>query len=197
MRWWLIAMLGACSYTPPAELGGDDDEQLPPDAPPGPDAPANLICPAMFDSFGGTTFYRIINDQNAGKPWKASEMECANFGAGIHLAVVDNAAEADAIAEHLVINRQYWVGMFQLRGEHDKADDWKWITGGDGIDHWASGEPNDGDDGPSPIVMNENDSDQFAVMNGTGELNDRKETDMRPAICECDGVPVDASLMIP
>lgn len=198
MRRWLLLVLGACSYSPPSGATADDDG-MPPDAEQSNaiDAMVPLTCPTTFESYGGTTFYRILNDTGPGRAWKASAQECAAEGAGIHLAVVDDVPEADVIAMHLQGNRQYWVGMVQRRGEHDKADDWFWITGAPGLDHWAMGQPNDGDDGPSPIVTAENDSDQFAVITGSGTLDDRKEDTMRPALCECDGKDVDASVVIP
>ncbi|MBA3818131.1 MAG: hypothetical protein H0X17_04520 [Deltaproteobacteria bacterium] len=82
---------------------------------------------------------------------------------------------------------RFYVGMVQLPGSSTLAAGWVDITGRS-LDPtlWNVGEPDDLDD-------TENALEQFAVIDSSGRLLDVAGATSYGAVCECDGLPVDAT----
>ncbi len=130
-------------------------------------APASCASSYSF-SYGGSRYRSAGTDQ-----WLNSELDCASDGAGMHLVVVDDAAELAAIAA-LPGTTTTWVGT----SDRITAGTWRLVTGPAATYlPWAASQP-----AALPCVS-------WDPATGTFAAEDCAQA--RGRVCECDGVAVD------
>ncbi|XP_009465922.1 PREDICTED: C-type lectin domain family 17, member A-like [Nipponia nippon] len=90
-------------------------------------------CPAGWQQFSKTCYFFSTNN----KPWLAAKDFCTSFNA--HLAIVDTEQENKFLANHVMENRVFWLGLTDMH----KEGDWQWVNGRSlSLSFWNSGEPN-------------------------------------------------------
>ncbi|XP_075268656.1 C-type lectin domain family 4 member G-like isoform X1 [Opisthocomus hoazin] len=90
-------------------------------------------CPAGWQQFAKTCYF--FSDTT--KPWPSAADFCAGFNA--HLAVIDSEQENKFLANHIMGNRVFWLGLTDAH----KEGDWQWVDGRSlSLTFWNSGEPN-------------------------------------------------------
>lgn len=146
-------------------------------------------CPSSYDrGFASSprSRYRIIA---ALAPYRTQHIDCADDATGwTHLATIDDAAELSSLIAALPGPYTY-VGGVQLPSQPMTAAGWQWLTGAQVTIPWATSprvQPEDGD-------MIENDGENITLLAAAG-LHDETGVRSYPAICECDGIPIDPSL---
>lgn len=176
----LIALLGACSFTP-GVLAGDDARGPDPDrdarvidSPSGPSdaAPADTQtalpnCPASYVAIHGTSKYRVGTGT-----WYEAQEACADEGT--HLVVIQSQSE-NAFVRSLRPQGKIWIGM----SDHLQEQTFRWIDGSDvtgGFDHWEQGQPDDAGG-----------SEDCGAMKVGGGWEDLNCTSSHAFVCECDG----------
>ncbi len=174
----------------PIDARIDGPTAPPPDAP---FAPAT-DCPAAYSISlsGQTSRYRVL--VTGRRPWEHAA-DCADDLVGAtHLVALDSAAEIAAVQARITATTglpggqgSAWVGSFQPRMQANDDTGWLKITGGPITPMWDPGEPNDGDN-------TENSAENYMMM----ERNRQSQVDVPGdrsfgAVCECDGLPVDAA----
>ncbi|XP_064293275.1 CD209 antigen-like isoform X1 [Phalacrocorax carbo] len=90
-------------------------------------------CPAGWQQFDKTCYFF----SDAKQSWRASQESCAAFGA--HLAVVSSEQENKFLANHIMDDRVFWLGLTDTLQEGN----WQWVDGTPlSVLFWNSGEPN-------------------------------------------------------
>lgn len=126
-------------------------------------------CAASYSFSYGTSRYRYAGTDQ----WLNSEIDCESDGAGMHLVVVDDAAELAAIAS-LPGMTMTWVGT----SDRITAGTWRLVTGPVATYlPWAASQP-----AALPCVS-------WNPATGTFAAEDCAQA--RGRVCECDGVTVD------
>lgn len=147
-------------------------------------------CPTAYDrqaqSVPGSR-YRIVTTSAT---YRLQHADCENDTSGFtHLAAIESVDELSAIRSMLPGPYTY-VGGVQLPGQSGPSDNWRWITGTPVTISWAltpRAQPEDGD-------TMENDAENIVLV-AAGGLHDETGIRAYPAICECDGIAIDASLI--
>ncbi|KAM6226057.1 C-type lectin domain family 10 member A-like [Porphyrio hochstetteri] len=105
-------------------------------------------CPTGWQQFFRTCYYF----STITKPWLAAKEFCSNFNA--HLVIVDSEQENKFLANHIMDNRVFWLGL----SDTHKEGDWKWENGQSlSLSFWSSGEPNNvGQHGEDCATINPN-----------------------------------------
>ncbi|MEO8703007.1 MAG: C-type lectin domain-containing protein [Kofleriaceae bacterium] len=174
MRWicGALAGLAACAFDP--------REGVAPDA--ARDAPAPLVCPPRFDrTLAGSPSHYYLEPVET--RWRAAEQACEAMSG--HLFVPDDDLEADAMRA-LLSDDDFWVGLVQKPAATASAE-WFTITGAAMVTtRWDSTKPDDGGQ--------ENGEEQVAVLDDSG-LDDKRDNESHRSICECDGKPIDTTLV--
>ncbi|NWQ95816.1 CL17A protein, partial [Burhinus bistriatus] len=90
-------------------------------------------CPAGWVQFAKTCYFFSSTTIH----WLAAKEHCAHFNA--HLAIVDTEQENKFLANHIMENRVFWLGLTDMH----KEGDWQWVDGRSlSLTFWNSGEPN-------------------------------------------------------
>ncbi|KAK1189943.1 FCER2 protein, partial [Pygoscelis papua] len=90
-------------------------------------------CPAGWQHFAKTCYFFSTTKQ----PWLAAKQSCNDFNA--HLAVVDTEQENKFLANHIMKDRVFWLGLTDM----DSESNWQWVNGRSlSLSFWNSGEPN-------------------------------------------------------
>ena len=137
------------------------------------DAPADAAasCPGTYTAITGqTSMYRTVT---TGQTWLAAETDCENDGVGTHLAVVDNATEHAAV--DALTGASIWFGLTDRRVEGTP----RWVTGA---------LPTYTNYGPATNTAG---YDCAGIYQGKWAWGDCAT--VIPYVCECDGVPAQAS----
>jgi hypothetical protein len=76
-----------------------------------------LVCPANYVASGGGCYRDYYSPaQGDGKTFVDAEVACEADGPGIHLAVVTDATEAQALAKAIDSdNQDFWIGVTDLK----------------------------------------------------------------------------------
>ncbi|XP_074423069.1 C-type lectin domain family 4 member E-like isoform X2 [Larus michahellis] len=91
-------------------------------------------CPAGWQQFAKTCYFF----SSAAMHWLAAKEHCTRFNA--QLAVVNTEQENKFLANHIMENRVFWLGLTDM----DKESNWQWVDGSSlALTFWNSGEPND------------------------------------------------------
>ncbi|XP_054039483.1 C-type lectin domain family 4 member G-like isoform X1 [Rissa tridactyla] len=91
-------------------------------------------CPAGWQQFAKTCYFF----SSAAIHWLAAKEHCTRFNA--QLAVVNTEQENKFLANHIMENRVFWLGLTDM----DKESNWQWVDGSSlTLTFWNSGEPND------------------------------------------------------
>ncbi|NXF55481.1 CL17A protein, partial [Oceanites oceanicus] len=122
-------------------------------------------CPAGWMQFAKTCYFFSTTT----KHWLAAKDYCADFNA--HLAVVNTEQENKFLANHIMDNRVFWLGLTDTH----KEDNWQWVDGHSlSLSFWNSGEPNNvGQDG-----------EDCATIYPNGRWNDVSCANAEAWICE-------------
>ncbi|XP_009814178.2 C-type lectin domain family 17, member A-like [Gavia stellata] len=122
-------------------------------------------CPAGWQQFAKTCYFFSTTT----KPWLAAKDFCTDFNA--HLAIVDSELENKFLANHIMDNQIFWLGLTDM----DKEGDWQWVDGRSlSLSFWNSGEPNNvGHHG-----------EDCATIYSSGHWNDATCSLAEPWICE-------------
>ncbi|KAF1494155.1 C-type lectin domain family 17, member A, partial [Eudyptula minor novaehollandiae] len=90
-------------------------------------------CPAGWQQFAKTCYFFSTTK----KPWLAAKQSCHDFNA--HLAIVDTEQENKFLANHIMKDRVFWLGLTDT----DSENNWQWVNGRSlSLSFWNSGEPN-------------------------------------------------------
>ncbi|XP_076216888.1 C-type lectin domain family 4 member G-like isoform X2 [Aptenodytes patagonicus] len=90
-------------------------------------------CPAGWQQFAKTCYFFSTTNQ----PWLAAKRSCNDFNA--HLAIVDTEQENKFLANHIMDDRVFWLGLTDT----DNESKWQWVNGRSlSLSFWNSGEPN-------------------------------------------------------
>ncbi|XP_010188290.1 PREDICTED: C-type lectin domain family 17, member A-like [Mesitornis unicolor] len=124
-------------------------------------------CPAGWQQFAKNCYFFSTDT----KPWRAAMDSCTEFNA--HLVIVDSEQENKFLANRIMENRVFWLGL----SDAHKEDDWQWV---DGLPlplyfrFWNNGEPNNvGHQG-----------EDCATILPNGRWNDATCSNTEPWICE-------------
>jgi hypothetical protein len=133
-------------------------------------------CPASYTVMisGSGTRYRAVAQPAA---WPAAQADCADDGAGIHLAVIGSELERAGVRS--LLDDDVWLGS------SDRVEEgrFRWVTGAvSPFTAWASGQPDDGDGSEDCVEQ------KRASMPG---WHDQPCTDLLAYVCECDGIAPD------
>jgi Lectin C-type domain len=176
VRWFaLIALLASCGrYGFDRTLGADSVSDGGPGdgATPGDGAGDGVAasCPTRYAFAIGSSHYRLGNQTE----WPLAEASCEADGAGIHLAVIDNASEMTMLAA-LSGNSRTWVGVSDRKTDNVFLR----VTGGVApFLPWRNGDPSEA--GPA-----------CAAWDPPSQYRDEQCVQGRQFVCECDGIPVD------
>ncbi|NXK15044.1 CL17A protein, partial [Herpetotheres cachinnans] len=96
-------------------------------------------CPNGWQQFTKTCYFF----SSSTKSWQAAKEFCATFNA--HLPIVNTEQENKFLANHIMDNRVFWLGL----SDTHKEGDWQWVNGHSlSLSFWNNGEPNNvGDHG--------------------------------------------------
>ncbi|NXT80291.1 CL17A protein, partial [Zapornia atra] len=78
-----------------------------------------MRCPAGWQQFFTTCYFFSTTT----KPWLAAKEFCSSFNA--HLVIVDSEQENKFLANRIMDNRVFWLGLSDTHAEGD----WKWANG--------------------------------------------------------------------
>ena len=185
---------GGGSDASPADAGDHHDATVPidarPDAPPidAPkpiDAPAEVLCPADFQGLSGapsTSKYKLYNyslipGQDQSASYASAQATCASQQA--HLVIVDDAAEAAAIAAVIKVN--IFGGSVYRVGVDDLAHPgtWETVLGAPATYlPWGQGQPNG--------AQGQTSGGFCSVLDTNGVMSDYFCTTAFPFACECE-----------
>lgn len=149
-------------------------------------------CPSGYQVSlaSSTSRYRVTSED---KLMRVHHDACkADSIVGTHLVALDDVQEMAELAAVLKTVQaptlgRFYVGAVQLPGSSTVAVGWIDITGRlHDPALWRLGEPDDLDD-------TENAMEQLAVINSSDQLLDVSGGTAYGAVCECDGLPVDAT----
>ncbi|KAM6330436.1 CD209 antigen-like protein C [Alca torda] len=91
-------------------------------------------CPAGWEQFAKTCYFF----SSAALDWLAAKESCAHFNA--QLAIVDTEQENKFLANHIMENRVFWLGLTDA----ERESNWQWVDGRSlTLTFWNRGEPND------------------------------------------------------
>ncbi|NWZ60463.1 CL17A protein, partial [Haliaeetus albicilla] len=122
-------------------------------------------CPAGWQQFDKTCYFF----SSTTKPWLAAKEFCANFSS--HLAIVNTEQENKFLANHIMDNRVFWLGLTDMHTEGN----WQWVDGRIlSLSFWNSGEPNNvGHQG-----------EDCATIYSSGHWNDATCSNAETWVCE-------------
>ncbi|XP_061871568.1 C-type lectin domain family 17, member A-like isoform X2 [Colius striatus] len=122
-------------------------------------------CPSGWQQFDRTCYFF----SSTTKPWLAAKEFCTNFSA--HLAIVDSQQENKFLANHVMENQKFWLGLT----DRYREGDWQWTDGRSlSLPFWNNGEPNNvGSHG-----------EDCATIYSNGRWNDVPCFQAEPWICE-------------
>ncbi|KAM8987166.1 CD209 antigen-like protein 2 [Ara ararauna] len=90
-------------------------------------------CPAGWLQFARTCYFF----SNTTKSWWEAKEFCADFNG--HLAIISSEQENKFLANHIMENRVFWLGLT----DSDREDHWQWVDGSSlSLTFWNKGEPN-------------------------------------------------------
>ncbi|NXV80478.1 CL17A protein, partial [Atlantisia rogersi] len=103
-------------------------------------------CPSGWQQFFTNCYFFSTTT----KPWLAAKEFCSNFNA--HLVIVDSEQENKFLANRIMDNRVFWLGL----SDTHKEGDWMWDNGQSlSLSFWSSGEPNNvGEHGEDCATIN-------------------------------------------
>jgi hypothetical protein len=143
-------------------LDGEAPDAGVPDGAQAPNCPAGYLLVGALP--GG---YRY---STTGAMWLAAETDCEDDGVGTHLAIVSADPENDAL-ESVVGTTRVWIGVT----DRVTADSYLTVTNDVQLYlPWEADEPDPGED--------------YCLTVKATEFADEDCTDVRPYLCECDGV---------
>uniref|UniRef100_A0A8B9LZ89 C-type lectin domain-containing protein n=1 Tax=Accipiter nisus TaxID=211598 RepID=A0A8B9LZ89_9AVES len=130
--------------------------------------PSEIICtrcPAGWQQFDKTCYFF----SSTTKPWLGAKEFCANFNS--HLAIVNTEQENKFLANHIMDNRVFWLGLTDMHTEGN----WQWVDGSIlSLAFWNSGEPNNvGHEG-----------EDCATIYSSGRWNDATCSNAETWVCE-------------
>jgi hypothetical protein len=181
-----------CANGPPdALLGGDGalaDARSDSPLPAIDGAPDSLVdaidCPGDYTTTSGGSRYRVPSGET---DWLPAQQDCADDGAGTHLAIPDSQAENDflrALATSTVGDKKVWIGITDRITETE----FETVTGdpvvGGRFTNWYTDEPS-GED-CAILWRDEHLGRWHAIACSDGSFKQNY-------ICECDGRPSDPS----
>ncbi|XP_056181841.1 CD209 antigen-like protein B [Falco biarmicus] len=130
-------------------------------------------CPDGWQQFAKTCYFF----SSSTKSWQAAKEFCATFDA--HMPIVNTEQENKFLANHVMENRVFWLGLSDMH----KEGDWQWVNGNSlSLSYvfslirgfWNSGEPNNvGDHG-----------EDCATIFPNGRWNDVSCSNAEAWICE-------------
>lgn len=199
-----LVLVSACSFAhgtlpadgePDAAIADDDDADA--DAAMRIDAAAQFDvtrCPTGYVAVGSApgSRYRVITTT---RNFWDHHGDCVDDGSApelTHLVVLGSQAEADAIAD--LVDARFYVGATQDPGQTLKSANWRMFDGNLVAIAWAV---QDSPSEPSDSDGVENGEEQIAIADADALLSDAGGLTSYRAICECDGVPIHASVTIP
>jgi hypothetical protein len=152
-------------------------------------------CPATYNisvpSTTATSRYRVIT--MSGAFW-IHETECAvNLPGATHLASLQTTLERDelaSVADAVIVGSGAYVYVGAVQKANASNANLGWLAfDGQPLDAalWANGSPLDGTDGETGHDA------QVALLDTTMGLIDVRGTIQIQAVCECDGIPIDAT----
>ncbi|CAN0019991.1 unnamed protein product [Bubo scandiacus] len=90
-------------------------------------------CPAGWEQFAKTCYFF----SSTTKTWTAAKDFCANYNA--HLAIVNSEQENKFLANHIMDNWVFWLGLTDMHREGS----WQWVDSRSlSLSFWNAGEPN-------------------------------------------------------
>lgn len=126
MRWCVVLVLAACG-----RIGFDATTDAGPMGP----------CPSGYDLIAGHCYRSVEVGAGGECSWLDAEEECEADGPGAHLAVIDDAEEAQRFTEGMV-EQDSWIGISDRITEGTFIT----VTGAAAFTAWDEGEPSvDGD----------------------------------------------------
>lgn len=134
------------------------------------------MCPAGYAQLiaGRPQLYRVVTTPAA---WADAQADCADDGAGTHLAVVDDAAEQQGLA---VLDLDIWLGYTDQISEGT----FRWVNGASSsFTAWAANQPDDSGGGEDCTQQQRAPSKWFDLSCAVALAY----------VCECDGIPSDPS----
>ncbi len=149
------------------------------------------MCPssytAQLPATAAVSRYRVAPMGMVGAVEGACE---ADHPGWTHLLVPDVANEGYQMYHALNQPVTFWVGAVQPRNQAHQDDGWVYLSGAPvPTAAWSALQPNDDNDGVEDNEQN------FAVIDsGGGTLNDSQPTYQFYGICECDGIPIPATV---
>lgn len=196
-----LALVSACSFahgTLPAGAEPDaaiDDAHADEDA--AVDAPRPFDaarCPTGYVEIANApgSRYRVITTTR--NFWDHHD-DCSDDGTApenTHLVVLGSQAEADVLAD--IVDARFYVGATQDPGQTSKSAAWRMFDGNPVATAWAV---QDSPSEPSDYDGVENGQEQIAIADENALLSDAGGVTLYRAVCECDGVPVHATVTIP
>ncbi|NXX14877.1 CL17A protein, partial [Podargus strigoides] len=93
-----------------------------------------MRCPAGWEQFSKSCYF--FSDTK--KSWHGAKDYCSNFNA--HLAIVNSEQENKYLANHIMENRVFWLGLTDMYQEGT----WQWVNNRPvSLSFWNTDEPND------------------------------------------------------
>lgn len=201
VRLWALVLVAACSFSHGTVPAGSEPDAAIADAATDDDAASDA--PAQFDATRCPTGYVEIANAPGSRYrvitttrnfWDHHD-DCADDGTApenTHLVVLGSQAEANAVAGD--VDARFYVGATQDPGQTSKSAGWRLFDGNPVATAWAvqdmPSEPSDSDGV-------ENGQEQIAIADDDGLLSDAGGVTLYRAVCECDGVPIHATVTIP
>jgi hypothetical protein len=151
-------------------------------------------CPASYTITitGSSSRYRATSSETA---FAASHATCnADLPDATHLVSFESATELDDLRVYLVPrtiapSRKYYIGAVQMRDQPAAEVGWLVYSGMPlPPNQWAAGQPEDAGGG-------EDNQQNLATLYIDSGLNDSTGNILYGALCECDGMPIPASVL--
>jgi hypothetical protein len=195
MRVFWIGVLAGCGFQSQAAAPDAASTELPE-----PDAPLVIgfdyaRCPASYNAaLPGPTRYRLLIDGH--RAWEHSDACNLDVPGATHLAVVDTTDELAAMVAFLaqangIAHDGIWLGGVQRRTALQPGE--AWIGFDDSplpVELWDRNEPNDGGGTETDHL------EQFTMLeHAHTALTDVNGSVNSGALCECDGVPLNADVV--
>lgn len=173
--------LAACSFEHGKVVGMTGGE-LPDASAPAIDA-ASLECPPSYALVTAFGIYRVIATNDV---FAVHHADCNDDAPGAtHLASIETAEEVGELMRTLPVG-QYYVGAAQKPNQATTTDGWYVFTGGPlPAGTWGSSN----DDNPG-----ENNEENLLGLNTADMYHDVTGDVPYPAVCECDGRPIDPTV---
>ena len=199
-----LLLLAACNFehgalpgTGPGDTTATDGGGGSDDAAAGRDAAAGFDltrCPSGYVDVTGApgSRYRLITTTRGF--WDQND-DCNNDGTApeiAHLVVLGSQAEANVMAG--ISGGRFYIGAAQDPNQTVKSANWHMFDGNPPASAWAV---NDTPSEPSDADGVENGQEQVAIADTNTLMSDAGGITLYRAICECDGIPIAANVMIP